>query len=68
MVAAVDPDQRRPPIEVFGGIAGKRAGGVGDLWIPDGAVASVMPAYLPPVPPKSVDRIVRWINRGCPKV
>lgn len=35
---------------------------------PEGAVTPVMPAYLPPVPPESINRIVRWINNGCLEV
>lgn len=35
---------------------------------PVGAVTPVMPAYLPPLAPESIDKIVQWINDGCPEV
>jgi hypothetical protein len=35
---------------------------------PVGAVIPAMPAYLPPLAPEAIDRIVQWINEGCPEV
>ena len=34
---------------------------------PDGAVVLRMPAYLPPVPEADIERIVGWIDAGCPE-
>lgn len=34
---------------------------------PAGALIPLMPAYLPPLASDSIDRIVRWIDDGCPE-
>jgi hypothetical protein len=34
---------------------------------PKGAVTPMMPAYLPPVPAESIERIVAWIDDHCPE-
>jgi hypothetical protein len=34
---------------------------------PAGALIPVMPAYFPPLAEDYIDRIVRWIDDGCPE-